>query len=344
MTRHSILLATLGACAFGTVSLADFRICNEAQVPTSIAVGYRDIENEIWVTEGWWNLDQGECATPLPGSLRSRYYYVLGDVAEGPGWSGTFDMCTDTDEFTIRGDEACEDRGYTTSLFYEIDTGDARSWEESLTEAGRGSAKTKGSSDDPAPLPSAAPIPQIAADVTLQTCTGRGADLTCSFHGQGFKWIAEAANGSAAPLLRKLRSMPVGTTMTLDGEVLEMGDITITYKLRGLTTTRARTDHETVLAALQGRWQSDEDDSYVQHIKGAESDETYDGEVLETMYLQIGSSCGDLDDGLYLIKRLPEEHDTPYCYTLENWDADVLTLRFHNGAGGVTLTHRKLAD
>jgi hypothetical protein len=45
-------------------------------------------------------------------------------------------MCTREKEFTIRGIDNCLARNYNRTGFFEIDTGEQRSWTVQLTEGG----------------------------------------------------------------------------------------------------------------------------------------------------------------------------------------------------------------
>jgi uncharacterized membrane protein len=44
-------------------------------------------------------------------------------------------MCTRDKEFTIHGTEDCLARGFDRTGFFEVDTGEQRSWEVRLTDA-----------------------------------------------------------------------------------------------------------------------------------------------------------------------------------------------------------------
>ena len=46
-------------------------------------------------------------------------------------------MCTREREFTIRGTEDCLARGFDRSGFFEVDTGEQKSWTIQLTETNR---------------------------------------------------------------------------------------------------------------------------------------------------------------------------------------------------------------
>lgn len=113
----------------------DFRLCNATKSRVGVAVGYKD--GESWVTEGWWNVGGASCETLLKGPLVARYYYVYAlDYDKGGEWSGDAFMCTREKEFTIRGIDNCLARNYSRTGFFEIDTGEQRSWTVQLTEQG----------------------------------------------------------------------------------------------------------------------------------------------------------------------------------------------------------------
>ena len=111
-------------------------MCNMTTSRVGIALGYRDPQG--WVTEGWWNLAARACETLLKGQLASRFYYVYAtDYDRGGDWSGRALMCTRDREFTIRGVEDCLARGFDRSGFFEVDTGEQKSWTIQLTDPSR---------------------------------------------------------------------------------------------------------------------------------------------------------------------------------------------------------------
>jgi len=118
---------------------ADLRLCNMTSSRVGIAVGYRD--GQGWVTEGWWNLNPRGCETLLKGALAARFYYVYAvDYDRGGEWSGRSFMCTRDREFTIRGVEDCFARGFDRSGFFEVDTGEQKSWTIQLMDPNRAGA------------------------------------------------------------------------------------------------------------------------------------------------------------------------------------------------------------
>lgn len=132
---------------------ADFRICNNTSSRVGVAVGYKD--NDGWTTEGWWNLPPRSCETIMRGTLVARFYYVFGvDYDRGGDWSGQAFMCAREREFTIRGTDDCLARGYDRLGFFEVDTGEQRSWTVQLTESTDQGGQQRGPAGDP---PSGAP-------------------------------------------------------------------------------------------------------------------------------------------------------------------------------------------
>jgi uncharacterized membrane protein len=149
MTLLSMVRPFLLAVAFLVLSVlaagpahADFRLCNNTSSRVGVSVGYRDQQG--WLTEGWWNVSARSCEAILKGPLAARYYYVYAvDYDQGGEWSGQSFMCTRDKEFTIRGFENCLARGYDRSGFFEIDTGEQKSWTVQLSEQAQNGAKPK---------------------------------------------------------------------------------------------------------------------------------------------------------------------------------------------------------
>ncbi|MCG6901209.1 MAG: DUF1036 domain-containing protein [Rhodobacter sp.] len=126
-------LAASAVCFAGSAQ-AGLKICNDSKDVQSISVGYKgEVE---WTSEGWWVTDPGECVTVVGGDLQKRYYYMRAEVAGGNFTGGNFYFCTTPREYTIVGDENCEDRGYEREDFIEIDTGEtAKDYTYRLTQA-----------------------------------------------------------------------------------------------------------------------------------------------------------------------------------------------------------------
>ncbi len=139
-TAAAALLAAATMCLLTTPAAADFRLCNNTSSRVGIALGYKDAEG--WTTEGWWNVSSRSCETLLKGTLIARYYYIYAlDYDRGGEWAGQAFMCSRDKEFTIRGTENCLARGFDRTGFFEVDTGEQRSWTVQLTEGGQQSAR-----------------------------------------------------------------------------------------------------------------------------------------------------------------------------------------------------------
>jgi uncharacterized membrane protein len=136
---HPSVRLLLVAAAFALTpapAVADFHLCNNTGSRVGIAIGYKDPEG-TWITEGWWNLSARACETVLKGTLVARYYYIYAiDYDRGGEWSGQAFMCTRDKEFTIQGTQDCLARGFDKTGFFEVDTGEQRTWTVQLTETG----------------------------------------------------------------------------------------------------------------------------------------------------------------------------------------------------------------
>lgn len=136
---------------------ADLQLCNGTTSRIGVAIGYKDVDGH-WTSEGWWNIPPRACEILLKGALAARYYYIYAvDYDRGGEWSGQAYMCTREKEFTIRGVEDCLARGYDRTGFYEIDTGEQRSWTVQIIDSVESSASQTSAGGSPLPVPPARP-------------------------------------------------------------------------------------------------------------------------------------------------------------------------------------------
>jgi uncharacterized membrane protein len=151
----------IGLSLAPATALADFRLCNVTGSRVGVAIGYAIGKN--WVSEGWWNIDASKCETVLKGPLVARYYYVYAlDYDHGGEWGGKSFMCTRRHEFTIRGLNDCRSRGFDRTGFFEIDTGEQRSWIVQLTET-KGAVPAKTAATEASPAERGAALGRSAA-------------------------------------------------------------------------------------------------------------------------------------------------------------------------------------
>ena len=112
----------VAACWIGMAGAAQagLEICNDTGASQSVSIGYKG--DEDWTSEGWWNIEPGDCMTPV-GELKNRYYYYRAEVDGGDFDGEDYFFCTTTEAYTIVGDTECDTRGYDREEFAEIDTG-----------------------------------------------------------------------------------------------------------------------------------------------------------------------------------------------------------------------------
>jgi uncharacterized membrane protein len=120
---------------FSGSTFADLRVCNKTESRVGTALGY--LENGNWVSEGWWNIGPHSCEVLLTGPLNNQTYFVYAeDYTLGGAWVGTQQICTDNEEFVIRGFEDCEKRGFDSELAFAVKTGGKPNWTAYLSPGG----------------------------------------------------------------------------------------------------------------------------------------------------------------------------------------------------------------
>ncbi len=121
------------ALVLPSLAQAELKLCNSTSSRIGVAIGYKDKDG--WVSEGWWNVDSQSCALLIQDKLRARFYYVYAfDYDKGGEWGGTINMCTNDVEFTIKGIDNCDGRGFKKSGFFEVDTQEQTDWTVKLTD------------------------------------------------------------------------------------------------------------------------------------------------------------------------------------------------------------------
>ncbi len=132
-------LTVTGAIGIGlalpSLAHAELKLCNSTSSRIGVAIGYKDKDG--WASEGWWNVDSQSCALLIQDKLRARFYYVYAfDYDKGGEWGGAIPMCTNDVEFTIKGIDNCDGRGFKKSGFFEVDTQEQTDWTVKLTDQG----------------------------------------------------------------------------------------------------------------------------------------------------------------------------------------------------------------
>lgn len=125
---RSLLLLGFLLCVPASAQAA-FLFCNHTQWVIEAAFGSR--EDGVWSSEGWWQIQPGQCARVSNKPLSQRFYFYYARALTVPVkgdnrrtiWSGKYAFCTDNKAFRIEGDNECEVRGYKQQGFQEVDVG-----------------------------------------------------------------------------------------------------------------------------------------------------------------------------------------------------------------------------
>ena len=134
--RVEALLAAALLLTLAAPAEAGLRVCNKTHALVNLAVG--ENAGESFVTEGWWTVTPGSCATPIRGGLSGRYVYLHAvDIKGDDVLQGTVSMCVDRGRFKLLGISDCWRRGLEAVNFAEIDTLDAQEWTTFLTDVGK---------------------------------------------------------------------------------------------------------------------------------------------------------------------------------------------------------------
>lgn len=312
---------------------AGLELCNETSFKQTVAIGYKD--GDEWISEGWWNISSGDCATPLSGDLTGRYYYYRALASGRDFQDENIAFCTAGKAFTIVGDSDCVARGYEESMFSKIDTGKtAKHFTFSITEAG-----FQAPAPQPSPAPQPEPEPQSTAAepgtygepysnaAILQECLSGGGQTTCSFHSDGTKFFVEDDGRTPAHVFDILRSLNIGEPVTIEGDLVAFYDHTADLVLRDVVT-RSWSAEDILLNKMQGQWYAEDDPNAQFTILGSERQNTYGGAITGIDYLSVQEWCGGFEgDGSYLYAREESEGES-YCYAIESVGDFEMTLMF----------------
>jgi uncharacterized membrane protein len=136
VTARALAVAILvaGAMVFlAQPAKAWYDICNNSSYYVYAAFGYHN--GSAWVSEGWWDIAPGECATVYEGRLTNQKYYVYAESHDNDYlWEGDYPFCAQDDAFTITGDANCKSRGFYELGFFEVDVGEYSDWTTDLTD------------------------------------------------------------------------------------------------------------------------------------------------------------------------------------------------------------------
>lgn len=127
--KRAFVLCLLAVClCMPRPAFAAFLFCNKSATLIEAAFGYR--EDVKWISEGWWQIQPGQCARVYGKPLTQRFYFYYARMMQPPAperkpavWAGKSLFCLDNKAFRIEGYERCEKRGYLQQGFQQVDIG-----------------------------------------------------------------------------------------------------------------------------------------------------------------------------------------------------------------------------
>ncbi len=131
LARALGMLLALSAAPGAFAGDTGFRVCNQTggsiEVAKALNTGATDGQHQIIISEGWYQVRDGQCVYLWTGELKYRYYLIYAqNKSVGEEWAGEIPICVSRSAFTIRSD-TCGPEYYRRN-FIQVDTGDASGW------------------------------------------------------------------------------------------------------------------------------------------------------------------------------------------------------------------------
>ena len=132
MRCTTLIFAGITACALAAPAHAAFNVCNKTGLSVRTAIARFDGTN--WTSEGWWTIAPRACTSLLTGPLQGRFYYLYASDGAAGTWEGKTHFCVAPDKrFRSAGRGDCAKRGFDRRGFFEVDTGGAADWTQTLS-------------------------------------------------------------------------------------------------------------------------------------------------------------------------------------------------------------------
>ncbi len=316
------------------VAQAGLDVCNDTDLRQSVAIGY-EAPGGVWTSEGWWQLAPGDCKTVMGRDLGRRYFYYRATVPGG-AFDGPFSFCSAPDAFTIEGDKDCGARGYDSTRFRKVDTGEAADF--TLTLVADGAAGPEPDDPDPdyseeeLPLESAVDFPRGSlGEPFTQNGIFTGCELIdgldfCSFEIEGWRYHAYYGGGTADSILDDLQHWPMPLAVEIEGDMVNYGDITVEVALARVTEVFDGDFFAEERQMMQGTWQSVDDPEAQFTIAGADVYDYYGGEFIGHQWMTLGGTCPDAPYEGIGFTRTELETQESWCEHLGEVTAERLEL------------------
>ncbi len=313
-------VAFLVLVASALAAQAGLTICNETDSRKSVAIAYA--ADDSWTSEGWWNIDSGECSLVLSGDLSNRYYYYRATSGGEQFNKDDVEFCTEPTVFEISGDISCAMGGYDSSPFEKIDTGQtAREFTLRLVNQ-----------DAPAPRGDNADLPEYGTDQNagrfgepyqasgyFQGCDIEDGAEYCAWVIDGMIQFAYPDAGTAPELMHALESFPINTPMTVWADLVAVYDATTELVVRGFSYADGFDPYINIRDDLQGQWLEEGGEPSSLFFYGARQYAYYDGELVGDALIEISDSCDVSNgEGPVLIVTQREDPEDNACYLIES--------------------------
>ena len=317
---HRLALGLLAALFPGT-AFAGLEICNQTAASQSIAIGYQ--EDGQWVSEGWWNIPAGECREPVKGDLKTRYFYLHASASGRVHNEERYTFCTQSDVFTIVGDENCATRGFDTSNFAQIDTGATSTHHtHTIVEA---AVKQDGGQKQSAQPTTASGLTRgqhgepYSDRLMFQTCDIIDGLEACSFVGNGWRFYAFYDDPTPANYLRQFEDMAPNTPVAVTGDLINYGERVAELAITEIEPLWGQDPYAGINGALQGDWVSGEEGGEESlFIFGSEMHSYHDGVYSDTYLLRIEPDCPDSAGAGPVMVQTSVKYGDEYCYLFDN--------------------------
>ena len=256
------------------------------------------------------------------GDLKQRYYYYHAPARGVTFKGGKYHFCTQPKPFTIVGADNCTERGYESRDFRKLDTGKkAKSFKLTLTETSSKSTQTKKApvkqqTARQAPTEPRAAKPGTYGEPATITGTFKGCNRSgdpeyCEIQTDEWIYVVPKDDRTPSPLYRKLASAKAGRAVTVEGDIVGYGDISVDMTARKITFASASSPATDLHGRLSGLWRSRDDAASAIRFENGRYFDYYDGKLLEEGSYALSQACeGRTAD---LVVRFDGSPD-PFCY------------------------------
>ncbi len=316
-------LCLMPLLSLASPGFAGLSFCNQGSTLATVAIGYKG--DGGWTSEGWWRVDPGDCREVISGDLTKRYYYWRATTQDGAFPTGDYGFCTQSDAFTIVGDQDCDARGYRRQMFDEVEVGTANDHTVHLLAQ---DAPQPDWAPDSGPGTYGEPLTLVGY---FNGCWSSDEVTSCEVHADGWTYIASEEGPTDPAILQALPVLPDGMRLTVQGDLIAHSGTQAQIMIRDVSAAppRPTPDLDGLLDHLQGVWDSDAGDSYAWIVQGTVLQEIHDANLMRQSHLQIAPHCAASDGQGPVIIAWPDPDpgDGPACFLVTELAQRHLVLR-----------------